>query len=483
MQIRRITWLLLGLPALCPGHLSAQEQPPLTVPEGFVVEKVAGPPLIDWPMFASFDDRGRLYVAESAGAPEKNFHVDVQSLLEHPPHRIVLLEDTRGEGRFDKKQIFADRMTYPSGLVWHEGAIYCASPPSLWKLEDTKGAGVADRRTELLTGWRLTGISDELHGPSIGPDGRLYWGCGRFPYGVRRPGGPVLERGRAPLIFRCRTDGSDTEAVSGAQGNPVKLAFTPEGEPFACGTWGRDPWSSGARGGRQDLLIHCVEGGNYPMLDGDFYGEERPRTGNDLLPPISYLGVAAASGVTSYRSGAWGEEYRGNLFSALFNMHKVVRHILARDGSTFRSTDQDFLVSSHPDFHPTDVLEDADGSLLVVDTGGWYSHCPTSSLGKSRTPGGIYRIRRQGAKGAQDPWGLAVDWSTVGTKALALLLDDPRFAVRDRAISEFVHRGPAARPGLEEALSSGASVQIRQNAVWALTRMEGPGARAAVRRA
>ena len=85
----------------------------------------------------------------------------------------------------------------------------------------------------------------------------------------------------------------------------------------------------------------------------------------------------------------FGKEYQDNLFACLFNMHKVTRHVLEPDGATFKTRDEDFLVSNNLDFHPTDVLEDADGSLLVIDTGGWYKLCcPTSQLGKPDVLGG-----------------------------------------------------------------------------------------------
>ena len=67
--------------------------------------------------------------------------------------------------------------------------------------------------------------------------------------------------------------------------------------------------------------------------------------------------------------------------------------MLTPDGATFTTKDSDFLTSDNRDFHPTDVLEDADGSLLVIDTGGWYKLCcPTSQLAKPDVLGGIYRI-------------------------------------------------------------------------------------------
>src|SRR5262249_31085825 len=143
----------------------------------------------------------------------------------NPPDVIRRLEDTDGDGRFDRSTLFADGLTFPQGVLWHDGAVYTASPPSLWKLEDTDGDGVADRRTELVTGFPFTGIADDLHGPCLGPDGRIYWGVGRFDYAVRRPTGPVIRRGKAPLVLRSKTDGGSLEVFSGAMGNPVEMAF------------------------------------------------------------------------------------------------------------------------------------------------------------------------------------------------------------------------------------------------------------------
>ncbi len=90
----------------------------------------------------------------------------------------------------------------------------------------------------------------------------------------------------------------------------------------------------------------------------------------------------------------------------MFNLRKVTRHVLEPSGATFTTRDTDFVVSDSRDFHPTDVIEDADGSLLVVDTGGWYKLCcPTSQLAKPDTLGAIYRVRRTGAAPVNDPRG------------------------------------------------------------------------------
>src|SRR5262245_47200215 len=123
-------------------------------------------------------------------------------------------------------------------------------------------------------------------------------------------------------------------------------------------------------------------------------------------------------------------------------MHKVSRHVLVPKGSTYETKDSDFVVSDNLDFHPTDVIEDADGSLLIMDTGGWYKLCcPTSQLVKPDVTGAIYRVKRTGAHKIEDPRGLKIDWAKTDTAELPQLLNDPRPAVRKRAAGELVARG------------------------------------------
>src|SRR5207244_3020506 len=93
--------------------------PILTVPAGFDVDRVAGPPLVNRPIVADFDDEGRLYVADSSGSNDK-----VEKQLAEKPHRIVRLEDTNGDGTFDSSVVFADRMMLPEGAMWFDGSLY-----------------------------------------------------------------------------------------------------------------------------------------------------------------------------------------------------------------------------------------------------------------------------------------------------------------------------------------------------------------------
>jgi putative heme-binding domain-containing protein len=470
-QASASVWLVLSttplIAAVLAGPLSAQA-PVYRVPAGFVVEKVVGPPLVRYPLFATLDDQGRLYVAEGTGT-----NLAGEELAKKKLGRILVLEDTDGDGRFDTSKVFADNLVFPQGVLWHDGALYAASHPSFWKFEDPKGLGKAERRVELATGFKFNGNGCDIHGPFLGPDGRLNWTDGRHGYKVRTREGQILE-GLAARIWRCRTDGSELERLCGGGfDNPVQIAFTPEGE--AIGTMDQ---------GVGDCLLHYVEGGVYAMEHPCL--KEFPRTG-PLLPPIRQYPAAlppALCGFLHYRSDHLGKDYQGSFFSTQYMLHRIVQHKLIRDGSTFRCEDREFLTSDSHDVHITDLVEDADGSLLFTDMGAWFTYgFPGNPIAKPEVLGGIYRIRRVGAPKVADPWGKALQLPKRTPADLVPLLDDPRPRVRDQVLHRLGRLGPAAVPALETVVRTpkGRSVEARRNAVWALCRIRAPEARAALR--
>jgi putative heme-binding domain-containing protein len=219
---------------------------------------------------------------------------------------------------------------------------------------------------------------------------------------------------------------------------------------------------------RVDALVHWLHGGAYPHREQIL--EEVQITG-ELLGPMHEFGHVAVSGVRRYRSGALDESWRDNFFAAHFNSGKVVRLEIARDGSTYRATQREFLTGISRDFHPTDIVEDADGSLLIIDTGGWfYRGCPTSQLAKPDVLGAIYRVRRKGMTTLPDPRGRRIDWQKLTDAQLVQLLNDTRFTVREQAIAACARRGQSIIARLAQAVQR-ADGRIRQDALWALTRL------------
>ena len=151
----------------------------------------------------------------------------------------------------------------------------------------------------------------------------------------------------------------------------------------------------------------------------------------------------------------------GNFFSALFSGHKVLRHVLQPQGGTFASRDEDFLACDNVAFHPTDVLEDADGSLLVIETGGWYQRCcPSSTFYRPDVSGGDLSHSRTArrpspilaARSLRSPRFRPNDW---------LRCSMTRPVVRRRAIERLGELGGTAIVPLRAAVSSAASPEGR----------------------
>ena len=114
-------------------------------------------------MFAAFDDRGRLFVAESSGL---DLYAEITAGTRKC--RVSVLEDRDGDGRYESSRVFADGLVFPMGLAWRDGRLYVADPPDLVALEDRDGDGRADRRTVILTGFGHTD-NGSLHGLVFGP--------------------------------------------------------------------------------------------------------------------------------------------------------------------------------------------------------------------------------------------------------------------------------------------------------------------------
>ena len=260
-----------------PRHLLAEEFsfPPhtLTVSDGYVVRRVAAPPLVDRPIHMCFDDRGVLYVTDSSGNSEP-----ATAQLENPTHRVRRLIDRDGDGEFDHSTVFAERLQFPEGILWYEGAVYVTAPPHIWKLRDTDGDHVADEREVWFDGGSIEPCGNDLHGPYLAPDGFFYWCKGAFRKQSHRLGDGRLFESSAAHVYRAKPDGSQLEVViTGGMNNPVGLAFSETGERFLSGTF-----FDLSEPGRRDGILHAVYGGTYGRRN-DGVLAQHPNTGG-LLP-------------------------------------------------------------------------------------------------------------------------------------------------------------------------------------------------------
>ena len=448
--------LFLVMGFVCKGDTITFLPHTFNIPEGYILKRVAAAPLVQRPIHMSFDQNGVLYVTDSSGNTD-----NAPTQLKNPTHRVLRLVDRDGDGIFDDSTVFADRLPFPEGILVHEGSVYVGAPPHIWKLRDTDGDHIADMRTVWFDGGSIEGCGNDMHGPYMGVDGYFYWCKGAFAPQTHVLGNGKTFKSSAAHIYRARPDGTGLEVVmTGGMNNPVGLAFSESGESFLSGTFFD---LSGP--GKRDGILHAVYGGMYGKKN-DRVLSPHPNTGG-LLPILTQMGPAAPSGIVMPKSNALG--LRGDLLCSNFNLRRISRHRLTPNGSSYTSTNEIFLESDQNDFHPTDVIEDADGSLLVADTGSWYMICcPTSKVAKPHVLGAIYRIQKKGMPKIEDPRGLELDWERSEIKWLS----DARSSVINRSIEVLAE---------ENKIDQLKRAKARIPSLWTLHRIPGQVARKAVR--
>src|SRR5215467_609303 len=136
----------------------------IVIEKGFRIELFAQEPMLSSPVAMDFDERGRIFVVEMPGYP----------LDTSPSGRVVLLEDTDGDGRPDRRTVFADKLVLPTGVMrWKKGILVTAAP-NVGYMEDTDGDNRADVRQVVLTGFAFTNPQHQMNGPIYGLDNGIY---------------------------------------------------------------------------------------------------------------------------------------------------------------------------------------------------------------------------------------------------------------------------------------------------------------------
>lgn len=173
----------------------AQAASALQLRHGLVAELIAHEPDVIDPVCAAFDERGRMYVAEMRGYPNKGVGTgDVSS------GTIRLLEDSNGDGKYDKSTIFAKGLRFPMGILPWRGGIIVAMAPDIIYLKDTSGDGIADEKKVLLTGFILPNIQQLVNTLNLDLDGRariMVGGAGGTIICPEKPEVKLELRGRA----------------------------------------------------------------------------------------------------------------------------------------------------------------------------------------------------------------------------------------------------------------------------------------------
>ncbi len=330
------------------------------VPEGFELQLFVSEPDIVNPMAFTWDEKGRLFVVESVDYPH-DMVADGEG-----NDRITMCEDTSGNGRADRCEVFADGLSIPTGIMPLNGGFVVAQAPHFLFLKDTTGDGKADVREVLNTGW---GTYDTHAGPSnllYGHDNRL-WGVVGYSATPEDEDGDSFQNG----VYRMNLDGSHIEAVGQFSNNTWGLAFSEDFEVFGS-TANNAPifhvplWRNYVYGKHDEVPPRMsaqieefphVFPSTYNFLQVDHHGRYTAGAGLDIY-------TARAWPETFWNRGAFIGEPTAHLLGQFF--------IDAEDGSVgYNAKNRGSILTSTDEWlSPVHMEVGPDGHLWIAD---WYN--------------------------------------------------------------------------------------------------------------
>ena len=358
--------IALGQPLPAGGNLPTGVDQ-IELHPAFRIERVAVEPVVRDPVDLQFDEHGHAYVIEMGGYP---FASEVEAEF---PGKLVRLEDTDGDGVYDRRHVFADRFQYADAILPYRGGLLVAAPPDLLFVQDTDGDGRADLRQVLLSGFAVGNSQHNFNGLIYGLDNWVYAGNGGNSGTLFWPDRPAEKH---PMLHR------DVKFDLPGQ----RLEFfgrTTTGFNVALDDWGRiftthnlhhvnhlvfplrylDPHPQLRPRGNPDISDHKTGGLDraYPI------GKQEAR----LNHPEQSGFFSCSCGITFYGGGAFPEEFNGNLFVADSVMNLIHRDVLRPDGPSFLAArgrpKVEFLASADRHSRPVNMRVGPDGALYIVD--------------------------------------------------------------------------------------------------------------------
>ncbi len=505
------------------GLSPAEAAAKATLPPGFKMHVFAAEPDVQQPIAFCLDHRGRVWVAEGRtypkrqGNPPKDERPAGTDRSKPTPDqlkdifggtdRILVLEDTDGDHKFDKRTVFMDNLNLVSGLEVGFGGVWIGAAPYLMFVPITDGDAPkpAGDPKILLDGWNYTADTHEtLNTFTWGPDGWLYGCHGVFcPSLVGQPGATPSERQWTDAgVWRYHPTRKKFEIFTEGGSNPWGVDFDEYGQCWAEMCVVPHLWHmiQGARIQRQggehfaihpDELARYAKGSGKPVhphiyddlkQHGDhlhWAGNLGPHAGNARSDSAG--GGHAHAGMLCYLGTSWPAEYRGNLFIGNIHGQRLNMDIPERSGSGFVGRHgEDFLNFNDTWSQTLNQLYDQDGSVYIID---WYdkNQCHHNREdGHDRSNGRIYKIVYNNQPVTR------VDLAGLSEEALVKLVPSKNeFLSRHarRVLQERAQLGglpAAATDELRKMLRTASDTPARLRALWALYVIGGFDARTAI---
>jgi len=465
-------WILLSLAVSFtafaqkkPSYTPDQAVARMKLPDGFSVTQFAAEPDVVQPFAFCFDDRGRVWVCENLNYETRQSDTFKQG----PKGRILILEDTNGDGKFDKRKVFIEKIFFPTGLQVGFGGVWVGSPPNLLFIPDKNSDDVPDGDpTVVLDGWGRQDRHETMNSFVWGPDGWLYGCHGVFTHSkVGAPGTP--KKDRVPLnagVWRYHPTKKNFEVFAWGTSNPWGLDFDSRGQAFITACVIPHLW-------------HMVQGGRYHRQGGRHFNPHIYKDiktigdhvhqnygGRKHKGGLAYFyangafsekntgqrkGGFAHGGCQIYNGGAFPKQYHGQVFMGNIHHHMLYVDNLRRRGSGFAGTHGgDFMLAHDEHFLGFNLDTGPTGALWVID---WNDADICGRIVHQLGTGRIYRVSHTNCKPVKN-----LNLAKLNDRKLVDLLNHKNDWYADHARRLLQERAEASRhQGPNEGISSTAA--------------------------
>ncbi|MFC5410930.1 PVC-type heme-binding CxxCH protein [Larkinella bovis] len=490
--------------------LAAADSNKLYVPDDLEATVWAEAPVFYNPTNIDVDARGRIWVTEAVNY--RNFNNKPETRLDHPNgERVMILEDTDGDGKADQSKVFVEDkdLVSPLGIAVIGNKIIVSAAPHLVVYTDENGDDKPDKKEIFLTGFGGLDHDHSLHSLVAGPDGKWYFNTGNAgphtvtdkagwtlrsgsiytggtPYNTKNKGNMVSDDDRVwvgGMALRINPDGTGLKVMGHNFRNNYETAIDSYGN-----LWQND---------NDDQVVACrtswlMEGGNmgYFSQDGTRFWQGDQRPGQDIptahwhqedpgvVPAGDISGAGSPTGMVFYEGDELGANYRGLLLSCEAGRNVIFSYRPEPQGAGYRMPRTDFI-STFPKvdeeykwndikedirkwFRPSDVAVGTDGALYIAD---WFDPVVGGHQMKdSKGYGRIYRITPKG-KNLKAPV-----INTARTKGQLQALMNPAINIRVLGFEKLKAQGDKVVKPVAKLLTA-PNPYHRARAVWLLSQL------------
>lgn len=455
----------------------------LEVADGLEVTLFAAEPMLLNPTNIDIDARGRVWVSEAVNYRPK---LNPQNPTRAEGDRIVILEDTDGDGKADNQKVFYQGTDINAALgIWVMGnKVIVSVSPNVFIFTDTDGDDKADKKEVLFTGIGGEQHDHAVHAFIFGPDGKLYFNFGNEGKQIKdsqgnpvvdQAGNPVMDNGkpyRQGMVFRVNPDGSDFEVLGHNFRNNYEVTVDSYGT-----MWQSDNDDDGNQGVR---INYVMDYGNYGYQDEiTGAGWRASRTGmaeeiplrhwhlNDpgVVPNLLQTGAGSPTGITVYEGRLLPKIFWDEIIHSDAGPNVVRAYPVTKDGAGYKAEIVNIVKGTDKWFRPSDVCVAPDGSLMIAD---WYDPGVGGHQMGDLTKGRIYRVAPPGT-----PY-IVPELDLSDPEGAMAALKNPNLSRRYLAWQKLHEWGKEAEPALLELWKS-ENPRERARALWLLAKINGRG--------